>query len=101
MTDQTYAGWPNYETWSVNLLRGELGQLIAATFVDDNVTIDVPLNEHQLVGKIAEVLEDNIRSEIDNLTAGMDHLPSQLLTHALSRVDWTNLAEHYLFDAHE
>lgn len=83
----SYNGWTNYETWNVALwIDNEQGMYYEAReLVRDNWEDERPWTA-------GEVLKTWIEELMPDLGASMW---SDLLTAALSEVNWTEIAEHY------
>lgn len=102
-TDKTYNGWTNYETWNVNLwLDNEEGSYRdckerAEEFVKANFDPENPKDLDQAYGDMSKYLE----SMIDEFMPEVTGMFADLLGHALSRVDWYEIATHYIDDVAE
>ena len=107
--DTKYNGWTNYETWLVGLwLDNDQGtQEFVRETVEEFARQDFPLDDFERrIGTtsddkrrraVQEWLNDYIEEGAESLL-GESSLYSDLLTAALSEVDWRDLAEHYLDD---
>ena len=107
MTDKTYNGWSNYETWAVKLWLDN----------DQGTYYDVTGHASALYAEDAEdtdrVLDDAVYEMADYLQTYVDELQeiilpdmpasvfSDLLRAALSEVNWHEIAESYIQDAKE
>ena len=89
----SYNGWTNYETWNVALwIDDEEGMYYEAReIVLDNWEDERPWTA-------GETLKTWIEELMPDLGASMW---SDLLTAALSEVNWTEIAEHYYEDDRE
>jgi hypothetical protein len=97
-TTQIYCGWANYETWAVNLWLSNDGAsyshwtertreiLAESATAEDNCSA---------VGQLADELCEAIHDEYHTEGAG---LVSDLLTAALSKVDWHEIAQSFIDD---
>lgn len=94
MTDETYNGWTNYETWSVALwLDNEPG-----TYEDARQIVHAELDDWRAGRDLREYVESlpDVESVLSGATMAAD-----LLGTALSEVSWTEIAEHYREDEDE
>jgi hypothetical protein len=99
--EKGYNGWTNYETWAVALwIDNEEGSCERARelAVDARDTAKADLSQFKRTaeGLLADTLREWIRDE-DAPDLGPT-LYSDLLSAALSEVDWYEIAEHYLAD---
>lgn len=81
MTDKTYNGWTNWDTWSVNLHWGDYwGQL-----VEDGDTVT------------ADTMQSDVEAFIDEALASMPEGQRLFIGDwmNLSAVNWHELAAHY------
>lgn len=81
MTNNTYNGWTNWDTWSVNLHFGDYwGQL-----VEDGETIT------------ADTMQSDVEAFVDEALAGMPEGQRLFIGDwmNLSAVNWNELARHY------
>jgi hypothetical protein len=88
--EKGYNGWKNYETWDVALWIGNDSEtdLLAQDMARDAGS----------VGELAESLKQWQQEEMPDLGASVW---SDLLSAALSEVDWYEIAEHYFDEVHE
>ena len=90
----SYNGWQNYETWLASLyLDAEEWQYLLETELlgeeeDEEITID------KKVEMLAEYLKDYFEEEAD--MAGLTGFLNDLLTNAISEIDFTELAATFL-----
>src|SRR5690554_717809 len=90
----SYNGWRNYETWLASLyLDAEEWQYFLETELlgeeeDEEITID------KKVEMLAEYLKDYFEEEVD--MAGLTGFLNDLLTSAISEIDFTELATAFL-----
>ena len=90
MADKTYNGWTNYETWNVALwIDNEPG-----SYEDARDMARHARDEYAL----AKALKGWVEDMAPDLGASMF---SDLLTAALGKVDWDEIAGHYYEEAHE
>lgn len=95
----SYNGWSNYETWNVALwIDNEQGSYSDtrqwAQEAFDNACGSVEDRKDEAKSVLAAQLKDWI--EEMNPLAGNASMFSDLLSAALSEVDWYEIAEHYL-----
>ena len=87
MNEKGYNGWSNYETWAVNLwLNNDEG-----TYHDLRDMARHARSEQDLAGQLKAYVED-LMPDLGSTLA------SDLLSAALSEVDWYELACSYLED---
>jgi hypothetical protein len=98
-SDKTYNGWTNYETWSVALWidnnQGSysLSRSIAQDAWDEAKADRILTREERARYDLSEALKNWIEegSPLDDAS-----LYSDLLSTALSEVNWDEIASHYL-----
>jgi hypothetical protein len=91
---QKYNGWSNYETWCVNLwIENDEG--LNDTVID--FAIDI-IESSDGKDEAIRDLSKKIESEIDEFTPELKGMFADLLTSALSSVDYYEIAEHYIDD---
>lgn len=101
-TEKSYNGWFNYETWQVNLwLDNDEGSQEhwreAAEEAFENAEADAILTRTQRATySLAKQLKDEI--EEANPLADQSNMWSDMLSGALSEVNWDEIAAHYIDD---
>ncbi len=106
---EKYNGWTNYETWAAALWIDNDGGLQtmfaerAQELVDDAAgEISGPVDIEECRHDCVSALADEIEANITDTDLGMPDLPnslySDLLSHAMDRVEWREIAEHFLAD---
>lgn len=93
--DTTYNGWTNYETWCVNLwLSNDQGtdNAVHEMAVDclNNKANDEPA--YSLAGAISNFVDELQESFVTNDAS----MFSDLLSHAIQRVNWREIAQAYI-----
>lgn len=99
---KTYNGWHNYETWAVNLwMSNDQGSSQywedAAQSCWDEAEADKTFSREEQAGID---LADRLKEEFEggNPLTDQASVWSDLLTAALSEVDWLEIAEHLIED---
>lgn len=102
LEDKTYNGWTNKETWAVALwidndgyAGGSLG---VSEQADEIVKKAMPADEdllHEVTGILADWLDERITEDLGEHKG----LLGDIVSTALGRVDWREIAEHYAQDA--
>jgi len=107
MTDQTYNGWTNYETWNYKLwMDNEEASYIywrgeAADILRESKPTDV-LNANE---NAIYLLSEQLKAECDTYLE--DYMPDQascfadLLNGAVSAINWHEIATSLIDDIHE
>ena len=81
MTDKTYNGWTNWDTWSINLYWGDYWSSLA----DDGEEVT------------ADTMRSDVEAFIDEALASMPEGQRLFISDwmNLSAVNWNELARHY------
>lgn len=114
MPDDTYNGWTNYETWNVKLwidneepsyklwreITKNAWSRRTELTISANVHFDSPIIPERAAVRraLANMLQDHYESAADKLT-GITGTFTDLMTHALARVNWTEIADS-MIDSH-
>lgn len=103
MTQKTYNGWTNYETWNAALWLDndqnsyeharELTQEAIREARDEH---DDDL-AHHAARRLADLLQEVFESDAENLPSQSSWMADAVNAY-LSEVDWYEIAEHYLAD---
>lgn len=97
--DTTYNGWTNYETWNVALwIDNEQGSQLYWKETAEEAYRDAERGEDRkwdAVCAVADRLKDEINEAAPDLGATCF---ADLLGAALSKVNWHEIAEHYIDD---
>jgi hypothetical protein len=99
MKAESYNGWSNYETWLVGLWidnnEGDYNYWIetAEGIYKDAEADNVFTKEERATLDLSEQLKDAIE---ENSPAGVTGLYADLMTGALGKVDWREVASHIM-----
>ena len=104
MTEKTYNGWSNYETWAVALwLDNDEATYLNWREMAQQIRTAAPRLEQVFSGVWSEeqaacfALADQLRNEIEGGSPQLEPtLYSDLLGAALAEVNWTEIAEQLL-----
>ena len=115
MSDETYNGWKNYETWAVGMYLdgnydGASTYYAALETVRDVIGRDHPTSEYWTVAEsrrynVADALKDLVEEYNNPHMIDDDHpeqlsgLVADLFGAALSSVDWHELADAWIENA--
>jgi hypothetical protein len=98
MSDQTYNGWANYQTWVVNLwLTNDSGsdEHLRSMARDCLTHLDGDIDD--AVYELAKRIEEDHEEFMPETTG----VYSDLLGHALRMVDWREIAQHVIDEEYE
>lgn len=100
MSDKTYNGWTNYETWNVALWldndQGSYNHWSAQAQDCWDAATEKPgilSREERAIYDLADRLKDEVNEAAPDLGSTCF---SDLLNAALSEVDWDEIARHYM-----
>ena len=98
MSDNKYNGWSNYETWVVNLWldNDEYSQTMLRQFAKDSIRC-AELHGRDRDNAVYECSK-MIQNEVEENTPEVEGMFSDLLSAALSEVNWFEIAEHIVDD---
>ncbi len=97
MSDTKYNGWTNYETWVTALwMDNDQGTLeMVEEWADEELESadgDTDDAERELARRIEEMHDEAN-------PAGVSGVFADLLSHAMGRIDWREIASHYMSEA--
>ncbi len=96
MSDTTYNGWSNYETWNVNLwLSNEEPLYDEVRRMADVARDDTDIEQAR------QELADDLKPFVEELVFGNEEvygIRGDLLNHALGMVDWYEIATTWIED---
>lgn len=99
MSNETYNGWTNYETWCANLwLTNDSAGYEWLIERADELLEDCDGDEDDAVSALAEALE---QQHDELMPESVEGVFADLLRHALGRVDWHEIAAGAIADAKE
>lgn len=109
MTDDTYNGWTNYETWVVNMyLDGNYDGPGTYYETIERVRSAEPTEESGRRSLVADILREWVEENVNPYMIDDDHpdpqlhpLAADLLGAALTSVNWHEIAEHWIEAAKE
>lgn len=94
---ETYNGWPNRETWTVNLyLRND--KTSSDHWKERAKEVGMPADPRGVrCNKLAKEMQESMEADFDDVTAGSIY--RDLVTSALSKVDWYRISESWIDEA--
>ncbi len=104
MSDKTYNGWSNYETWNVALwidnsddqqFFSERAQEIYDAATPSSINTREQAATYDLMGEIKDRFENGAQDLLDAAHQSSS-VWADLLGAALSEVDWQEIAEHFI-----
>ncbi len=100
MTEKTYNGWTNYETWNVALWLGnEQGSERYWASEAEQMFRDADGEGDARTEEATRGLAQQLQNEIEEAAPELGgSMFSDLLNAALSEVNWYEIAEHYVND---
>lgn len=101
MTDKTYNGWTNWETWVTNLHFDDAYTEQAEEFYEDAEADDTFTRIEKASFDLAEYIEQDVEEYIEASGAvGINSLFVQdIVSGFLSDVNWYEIARHYIEEA--
>jgi hypothetical protein len=105
MTDETYNGWKNYPTWAVNLWLSNDRELYNETLSQvreliENIVVREPFTREEAIRyETASTLQNWVTDDLaPDLGASF---AADLLSYALSCVDWHEIADAWIENVQE
>lgn len=100
--DDKYNGWTNYETWLANLwldngVSGEMWREEAEQYIADHEGAEDLRDD--AVTHIAAAIKAEHDDDLGEIIPEAAGLFQDLLNASLARVNWREIAEHYVDDA--
>jgi len=97
MNDTTYNGWTNRETWVVNLWLTNDGDAWLTEMTEDAIA-GCDGDRDDAIYTLSQTLGQQHDDALADI-AGLSGVFADLLTGALARVNWYEIAEHCIADA--
>ena len=97
MSEKTYNGWKNYETWAVKLWMDNEESTYRHWRDESRRLARKALDRDEFLASLADALKDAHNDEAPEL----DGVWADLLGAALSEVDWHEVAESFVEDVQE
>tara|TARA_R100001015_G_C4634604_1_gene201413 strand:- start:3033 stop:3359 length:327 start_codon:yes stop_codon:yes gene_type:complete len=99
MTNTTYNGWTNYQTWRVNLEMIDDSRDHYLEQIKEMVELDKDISELNLTSELSEMLKSDVENLLECETYNPDN--SMVLSYAMAFVNECNfweIAENILID---
>lgn len=96
MSEKTYNGWTNYETWNVNLWMNSDGSDSHWRERAEELMRDNDNDRDEATRALADEIKDSI--EEANPVGNDASMFSDLMSAVLSEVNWHETADHYVLD---
>lgn len=94
MTNTTYNGWTNYETWLTNLWFDEFN---FEDYVNDGTFDD--MDKDDVLIWVTDYIKDFIDEFIESMTPNGTHgFIKDMINSAIQEIDYRDIAEHYVDD---
>lgn len=97
MTRKEYNGWTNYETWLVKLWQDndEGSQSYWRDHAEERVKVD---GRTDGITSLADIMKEEYENRASDMV-GNAGVFADLITAALSEVDWFEIAQHWIEEA--
>jgi hypothetical protein len=98
MTDLTYNGWTNYETWVVNLwLTNDSGSVDYLNEMARDCLTHLDGDKNDAIWELAKRIEENH----DEFKPEANGVFADLLNHALGCVNWREIAQYIIDEEYD
>jgi hypothetical protein len=95
MTDTTYNGWTNRETWLTNLHFEHFTPIFQE---DTEEGIFDEMDADEILEEVAEYIETFVDDYISESVPTTDNFIADVIQSFINEVDWRDIAQHYVAD---